>query len=181
MTANINRPGGYTAGGYMNQPPKQNFGTFSAAQIKTGAAGMNLLSTYFQTKTDMQMAGFEKFTSEQQARLLLRNADERYAQSTRQAQQIAHQGRRTESDAVAAMLAQGGTTDPLLLAKLNQHSTYAGLAAVFQGEREAGGMRMQAQAIKSAGAMNYANARATAANSKLQAIVGFGTSMMGMY
>jgi len=160
---------------------RQPFTGFSAEQLNIGSSGMNLLSTYYQTQTNKEMAGFEKFTSEQQARLLLRNANARYAAGTRQAGEIAHKGRRAESDAVAAMISQGGTTDPELLAKLNLHTTHAALAAVFQGTVESGSMRLQAQAIKGAGAMNYANARVSSANARLSSMINFSKTLMGSF
>jgi len=176
MASNTYNPsGGYGSG--LGKTYSRSTSGFTARDYKNLTSGANLLGTFMEASGDVNAAKFDKFTSEQQARLLIRNAENRYAQGTRQAGEVARKGRGMESDAIAAMVAQGGTVDPTILAKIKAQTTQAALEAVFQGTRESGGMRLQAQSIESASAINYANAKASASRKRF----GAAATLMGAY
>jgi hypothetical protein len=166
---------------YKTPTTSSEWGGFTARDYKAGGATLSLLSTYMQTGTDKDAAAFDRFTGEQKARLLIRNADQRFAAGTREAQAIAHGGRKTESDAIAAMIAQGGTVDPLIIAKLNQHTTYNALSAIFEGTRDSNAMVMEAQNVRSTARINEMVAKTNAANTNFGATMQFGMSIMNLY
>jgi hypothetical protein len=69
-----------------------------------------------------------------EAEQMLDNAKARLATGSREASEVRYRGRISESDAVAAMAGQGGETDPVLLAKIREKTSYNALAALFDAE-----------------------------------------------
>jgi len=169
--------GTYTEYRDMTKYKKSQTG-FSAQNYKIAGATASLFGNYLQGKTDKTAAAFDRFTSEQRARLLVRNAEARFAAGTREAGDIALQGRKVESDAIAAMIAQGGTVDPTIIAKLNQYSTYNALSAIFSATRDKNAMIMEAETTRATARINEAVAKANAANSLFDSAVNWGTTIM---
>ena len=172
----VRTKGGYAKGAYSTGG-NSGWEGFTSDQYKAGAAGMNLVGSYFEANRLESDAKYGRTVNNIQSRQLLRNAKARRAAGTREAQQYSYQGREIESNAINTMVAQGGTVDPLLLAKLKQRSSYNSLAALFEAETEAGALEMQSVLTKSAGEMNVENARATGANQKLAATVNFASTL----
>jgi uncharacterized membrane protein YgcG len=78
-----------------------------------------------------------------EADLMLDNAKARLAAATRRAGAEFDQSRELQSDAVAAMVAQGGTVDTTMLAKLKTRGDYNAIATLFDGQMESIDMRMR--------------------------------------
>ena len=104
-----------------------------------------------------------------EAKQLRTNANARYAQGTREAYQARQDGKRVESDAVAAMAGGGGAFDAGMaerLGEIGEVTDFNALAAMYEAETEADGMRRQARATRKAGqralATGFVKAGATA-------------------
>ncbi len=155
--------------------------TLNAQQTKIGRDSMNMLGTYVQGKSDIEVAGYKRFGGEAQARLMLRNADARYAEGTREAGEIARQGRKGESDMIAAMVAQGGTVDPTMIAMLKQRTTYNSMSAIFDATRESEGMKLEASIIRDTVRINEGIAKRNAQTQNFGAALKLGTTLVGAW
>ena len=147
------------------RPPAQDnwFKKNKASNMKFAAGATDAIGDYMDTmlasRSRITEATWDKFNSERQARQMRENAKMARASAGREAQEIQYQGRVTQSDAIAAMAAQGGVTDPTILANIKKRVDYNALQAIFQGERTAGGMEAQARATEGAGKLNYMMAK----------------------
>ena len=110
------------------------------------------------------------------AERLLEKARERVAKGTREAKEIARQGRMLESDALAAMGGMGMASDPVLLAKIKAKSDYNALAALFEAGVESRGMKQQAIETRYAGRMKYAASIPATAGAALTGVSAIGDS-----
>lgn len=97
-----------------------------------------------------------------EADILLDNAKSRLAAGTRQANLARHQGRVVESDAIAAMVGQGGGIDINQLAKIKARSNFNAISALFESRTQAADMSVRAASMKTDAARN-ARLRAQAA------------------
>lgn len=100
--------------------------------------------------------------SKYEAKQLEQQANARYAQGTREAYEAARAGDILESDAIAQMAAGGGGVDAEHLAKIKAESDYNALAALYEGETEAAGIRQKAEAVKYGGKVKQKAARTRA-------------------
>lgn len=91
------------------------------------------------------------------AKQVERNAIAKRAQGTRQTQEGLRQGRKLQSDAIAAMAAGGGSTTDVgaieQKAKLKQATDYNALTALFEAEEQAKGMDLAAKGMRMEGKM----------------------------
>ena len=89
-----------------------------------------------------------------EAKQLRRNANARVAQGTRDVHEIKRDGKRVESDAVAAMAGGGSAFDAGMaerLGDIGEITDYNALAAMYEAETDASGLRMQAKARRKSG------------------------------
>lgn len=160
---------GYSGGGQgastgiANRSQQTQGSGFSSSQLRGASSGLNFFGDYSATITAGKMsvadASWKRFQAGRQSRLLLDNAKKRIAAGSKESGQIQYQGRVVESDAIAAMVAQGGTTDPVMLAKIKQTTDYNSLQALFSASADARSMRRQAFNVKSEGEMGYMRAK----------------------
>lgn len=94
-----------------------------------------------------------------EAKQLRRNANARVAQGTREAYQEKKAGERVESDTIAAMAAGGAAFDEGMaerMGEIGEITDYNALAAMYEAETEAAGLRQQAKLRRKAGQRAYA-------------------------
>ena len=113
-----------------------------------GGTALNAVGSIQEGKAADKAAQFEAAQLEEQAKA-------RYAQGTREAYESRRVGRIMESDARAAMAAGGGSTTDAgaieQLGKISAESDYESLAALYEGETAAAGLKKKAWARRKEG------------------------------
>lgn len=145
----------------------------TAKELRQYGAGMGLVGDFMHFQALSSQAGHESRLGEITAQMTLRDAEQRLAAGAREAQGISHQGKVLESDAITAMVAGGGVTDPEMLAKLRQRVDYNALSAIFDANRESGSMRMRAIAEKYGSRYNAAVNRANVSSGVFRSVGNF--------
>lgn len=108
-------------------------------------------------KAAKKQGKIEQMEAYRQAREHEENAKDEEAAANRQAYEVRRQGKAMEGDAVAAMVAQGGSADDAgamdTLAGLHQVNEYNALEAIYQGDvRAVGHRKAKSAAIQSGNA-----------------------------
>lgn len=160
--------GGTVHSGGYGRPPAKNttaewFKNNRTANLQFGAETLGAYGDYTGTmvraRARVADAAWNRFDSERQARQMRENATQVRAAGARESTEIQYQGRVVESDAIAAMAAQGGVMDPVMLAKIKQRVDYNSLMTIFDANRTASGIESQARATEGAGRLNYLRAK----------------------
>lgn len=172
---------GYTGMNNANQAPASGF---SSSNMKGVSGSLNFFGDYSATITAGKMsvadASWNRFQAARKSRLLLQNAKKRMAQGSKEAGMIQYQGRVVESDAIAAMAGQGGTTDPVMLAKMKQVADYNSLQALFSATSDAGALKREARNVTSQAEMQYMRAKTQQKIDRYAATANMITNAMGV-
>lgn len=99
----------------------------------------------------------------------------------RQAQIAQYEGRKAESDAIAAMAASGGTVDPAVIARFKQRTRYNATAAVFDARMKALDTRFEAGMTRIGAKMHSANAALESSAIWREAVTGVATNALQMW
>lgn len=125
-------------------------------------------------KAAYQQGKLDRMSAYNEGRQSLQNAIEAQGAANRQAFDIRHQGKVMESDAVAAMVAAGGSASDSgaieHLSKIERNVDYEALNAVFEGDVRASEHRKKAQAAFYSGDVAFARGVDARKQSRLNAL-----------
>jgi len=116
--------------------------------LRLSTSILDSLGNYSTATNARQSGNFTGQQYQQNARVSLRNGDINSAN-------IRGEGRALESNATAAMVAQGGVVDSAMLAKIKKQTTIASLNSLYDAKAEARSSEFAAKAAKLQGDQAY--------------------------